>query len=93
MAEAGIDMSGQTSKHVDELQGIDFDYVVTLCDAAKEQCPVFSGDVKHIHRAFDDPTSVIGTPEQVWAAFRSARDQIKAFVEKMPENLSAIGTL
>ncbi|MFQ6035550.1 MAG: arsenate reductase ArsC [Sedimentisphaerales bacterium] len=87
MAEAGVDISGQTSKHVDELSGIDFDYVVTLCDAVREQCPVFSGKARLIHRGFEDPTFVIGTEQEIMEAFRKTRDQIKAFIETLPESL------
>jgi arsenate reductase (thioredoxin) len=87
MAEAGVDISTQRPKHVDELKDIDFDYVVTLCDDTAEHCPVFGGRAAVIHRAFDDPSFAEGSEEDVMAAFRKIRDQIKAFVEGMPENL------
>ena len=87
MAEDGVDVSGHTSKHIDDLAGIDFDYVVTLCDNAKEQCPVLQSKTKMIHRAFGDPTLVVGSEEEVMAAFVKVRDDIKAFVETMPESL------
>ena len=87
MAEAGVDILQQTSKHVDELFGFDFDYVVTLCDNAKEQCPVFGCKTKQVHRAFEDPTLVVGSEEQIMAAFRMLRDDIRAFIETMPESL------
>ncbi|MHC4203597.1 MAG: arsenate reductase ArsC [Planctomycetota bacterium] len=87
MAEAGVDISSQTSDHVDEFLTIDFDYVITLCDNAREQCPVFSGKAKLIHRAFEDPTLVMGSSDTILAAFRRARDQIRAFVETLPESL------
>jgi arsenate reductase len=87
MAEAGLDISGQTSKHVDEVLGIDFDYVITLCDSAKELCPVFPGKTKLLHRSFEDATSVVGREEDVLAAFRRVRDEIKVFVETLPEVL------
>jgi len=87
MRQAGVDISKHYSKHVDELSGIDFDYVVTVCDNAKEHCPVFSGKVKMVHKSFEDPTSLITGKEEKLQKFRNARDQIRDFVEKMPENL------
>ena len=87
MAEDGVDVSGHTSKHIDDLAGIDFDYVVTLCDNAKEQCPVLQSKTKMIHRAFGDPTLVVGSEEEVMAAFVKVRDDIKAFIETMPKSL------
>jgi arsenate reductase len=87
MAEAGVDISAQTSKHVDELKGIDFDYVVTVCDYARESCPVFPRKTKLFHKNFEDPTFMIGTEQQIKAAFIKLRDQMKEFVEKMPEIL------
>jgi arsenate reductase len=87
MAEAGVDISGQRSKHVDELIGIDFDYVVTVCDSARQLCPAFPGRARGIHRPFEDPSFLPGTEEQVMTAFRRLRDEMKAFVETMPESL------
>jgi arsenate reductase len=89
MAEVGVDISTQTSKHIDDLGGIDFDYVVTLCDNASKQCPVFGGRAKLIHRAFEDPYFAKGNDEEVMAAFRKARDDIRAFVETLPETLES----
>ena len=86
MAEVGVDISDHTSKYVDDL-AIDFDYVIIVCDNAKEQCPVFPGDVKTIHKSFDDPAGAIGTLDEVLAEFRKVRDEIKAFVETMPDSL------
>jgi len=87
MAEAGVDISDQTSKHVDEFLGTDFDFVVTLCDNARQQCPVFPGKAKLIHKAFEDPVAVVGSEGQIMRAFRRTRDDIKAFIEKLPEFL------
>ncbi len=87
MAEAGVDISAQTSKHIDELPAVDFDYVVTLRDNVREHCPVFNGKAKLIHRAFEDPTLVIGNEEEIIAAFRRTRDDIRAFIEALPEML------
>ena len=87
MAEVGVDISKQTSKRVDDLDGIDFDYVVTLCDSAKQQCPVFTGKARLLHRAFEDPYFATGTEEQITQVFRKTRDDIRAFVEKLPQVL------
>ena len=87
MAEAGVDISGHTSKHVDDLLGIDFDYVITLCDYAREVCPVFPGDVKKFHRRFDDPYFAEGTTDEILGEFRRVRDELKAFVQTLPESL------
>ena len=91
MAEAGIDISGQLSKHVDELINVPFDYVVTVCDHANESCPVFPGKVKRIHVSFDDPPRLAAnarTEEEALAHYRRVRDEIRAFVERLPEALS-----
>ena len=87
MAEAGVDISDQYSKHLDDLCGIEFDYVVTVCDYARSECPVYPGKTKMIHHQFDDPTFTIGTEEQIMARFRQARDQIRDFVAAMPGSL------
>ena len=89
MAEAGVDISGQKSEHIDELPGIDFDYVITLCDNAREHCPVFGGRAKVIHKPFDDPYFASGSEEQILTTFRKVRDDIRTFVETMPESLEA----
>jgi arsenate reductase len=90
MREAGVDISGQRSKHVDELKGVDFDYVVTVCDRAREACPLFRGEARMVHRDFDDPPSLVAgaaTEEKAMAPYRRVRDEIRAFVESMPESL------
>jgi arsenate reductase len=84
MAEAGVDISAQRPKHIDELKDIDFDYVVTLCDEARESCPVFPHKTKLFHKTFEDPTFMIGTEQQIKAAFVKLRERIKEFTEKMP---------
>jgi arsenate reductase (thioredoxin) len=84
MAEAGVDISGHRSKHVSELRGVEFDYVVTVCDHAHESCPVFSGKAKAIHVGFDDPPRLAAnakTEEERLAPYRRVRDEIRAFVE------------
>jgi len=88
MAEVGIDMSAYISKHIDELQGIDFTYVVTLCDHAKGFCPAFPPPAKMLHNPIRDPYGVSGSEDHVKAVFRAVRDEIRDFVRKMPENLS-----
>ena len=87
MAQAGVDISMHTSKHVDDLGGIDFDYVVTLCDNAAQNCPIFDGKAQVIHRPFKDPYFATGTEEQIMAEFRETRDRIKAFIETIPASL------
>jgi arsenate reductase len=91
MAEAGVDISGQRSKHVDDLQGLEFDYVVTVCDQAHEQCPVFLGKTKAVHVGFDDPPRMAGQAKdenEALDCYRRVRDQIRVFVQGMPGNLS-----
>lgn len=93
MAEAGVDVSGHYSKHVEDLSGIRFDYVVTLCGYADGVCPDFPGFVgKRVHRSFEDPVMARGTKAEVLEEFRKTRDRIRAFVEGMPENLEEEGT-
>ena len=87
MAEADVDISMHKSQHVDEFSGIDFDYVVTLCDNAAENYPVFSGKAKVIHKPFDDPYFASGSEEEIMATFRKVRDDIRTFVETLPESL------
>ena len=90
MAEAGVDISRQRSKPVDELKGIEFDGVVTVCDHAHESCPIFPGKTKVVHVGFDDPPRLAReakTEEEALAHYRRVRDEIKAFVEKLPEAL------
>jgi len=88
MAEVGVDISRHRSKHLDEFSGLDFDYVVTLCDNAAESCPVFDSGAKVIHKPFDDPYFASGSEEQIMAVFRSTRDDIRAFIETLPESLA-----
>jgi arsenate reductase (thioredoxin) len=76
MNELGIDISNQWSKSVDEFTGREFDYVITVCDAANEACPVFPGKTRRLHWSFEDPASVKGPPEERKVAFRRIRDQI-----------------
>jgi arsenate reductase len=87
MAEAGVDISEHRSKHVSELMNIDFDYIVTVCDYARQQCPVFPGKLRHVHRLFSDPSFIEADEEQIMAEFRKLRDEIRAFIETMPQSL------
>ena len=90
MAEAGVDISGHHSKHLDELKDIDFDYVITVCDNAHESCPMFPRQTKVIHVGFDDPPRLAKeakTEEEALRIYRRVRDEIKAFIEKFPEHI------
>jgi len=90
MFEAGVDISKHHSKHLDELKNVQFDRVVTVCDNANESCPIFSGKVKRYHVSFDDPPKLAKdakTEEEALVHYRRVRDEIRAFVEKMSENL------
>jgi arsenate reductase len=89
MNEVGIDISTKHPKSVDQFLGESFDYVITVCDHAKETCPVFLGNVKHrIHIGFDDPAEARGTEEEIRSEFRRIRDEIKnRFTEFYNTNL------
>lgn len=90
MAEAGVDISRHRSKHVDELKTIPFDYVVTVCDQAHESCPLFPGRTKVIHVGFDDPPRLAGQArdeDEALGHYRRVRDEIRRFVESLPESL------
>jgi len=78
MKEAGIDIGSERPKSVDQFLGESFDYVITVCDNAKETCPVFIGSVSNrLHIGFDDPAEATGTEEEVLTVFRRVRDEIK----------------
>jgi arsenate reductase len=85
MREAGIDISGQRSKSVDEFAGQDFDYVITVCDNAKESCPVFPLKTKRIHWSIEDPAAVPGSEEEALTAFRRVRDELRARLQAFAE--------
>jgi arsenate reductase len=81
MRELGIDISGHRSKNVDEFEGQKFDYVITVCDNAKETCPVFFGAANTLHHSFDDPPPASeGTDEERMAVFRRVRDELRAYL-------------
>lgn len=88
MREAGVDISGHRSKHVDELKGIPLDYVVTVCDQANESCPLFPGKTKVIHVGFDDPPRLAKeakTEEEALGHYRRVRDEIRHFIEHLEQ--------
>lgn len=93
MAEAGVDISGHRSKSVTEFFGSPIDLVVTVCDRAKGTCPVFPGDTKTIHSGFEDPPAMAReakNEEEALGFYRRVRDEIKAFVEGIPEIVDRI---
>ncbi len=94
MAEAGVDISGHRSKNVDELMGREFDYVVTVCDNARESCPLFPGEARVVHKGFEDPPVLAlgaGSEEEAMIHYRRVRDEIREFVEGLPGSLEASG--
>lgn len=80
LKEIGIDISGHHSKSVDVFAGQPFDIVLTVCDHARETCPVYPGHTHRIHHSFEDPGNVQGTPEERLTAFRRVRDEIRAYL-------------
>jgi len=82
MAEIGMDISGHRSKSIDEFRDTVFDYVVTVCDHAREACPFFPGAHQPIHRGFEDPSSAEGTEEEKMAVFRRVRDEIRRWIRE-----------
>ena len=89
MKELGIDISGHRSKHVNEFEGQSFDYVLTVCDNARESCPLFSGETKRLHKDFEDPAALQGTEEERLALFRRVRDEIGAYLKTFPSSTVA----
>ena len=93
MAEAGVDISGHKSKSAAEVADVPFDYVITVCGHAHETCPTWLGaGAKVIHRGFDDPPKLAAsarTPEEALSHYRRVRDEIRQFVETLPQSLQA----
>ncbi len=90
MKESGVDISQQRSKLINELSDTDFDYVVTICEDANRNCPIFPGKAKRIHHAFDNPPRIaktLASQEEIIGLYRRVRDEIKEFVSKIPDNL------
>ncbi len=90
MREAGIDISHHRSKSVDEFSGQSFDCVITVCDNARETCPIFPADTRRIHWSFEDPAAVEGTREEKLAAFRKVRDQLRARLREFARQIEQI---
>ncbi|HTP33757.1 MAG TPA: arsenate reductase ArsC [Candidatus Acidoferrales bacterium] len=84
MNEIGIDISRHRSKHVNEFAGQVFDYVLTVCDDAKESCPVYPVRTKQVHQRFEDPAAVRGSEAERMDAFRRVRDQLAAYLKNFP---------
>lgn len=84
MKELDIDIFGHRSKSVDEFSGRSFDYVLTVCDNAKESCPIFPGHANRLHRNFEDPAAVQGSEEHRLAVFRRVRDEIRSYLKAFP---------
>ena len=90
MKEDGIDISQHTSNNIDEYINIDFDFVITVCDNAKERCPFFPTKAKKFHQNFPDPAKATGTEEAILEQFREVRQMIKTYSQQfVSENLSA----
>lgn len=89
MGELGIDISGHRSKSVDELTGEKFDLVITVCDRAAGECPIFPGDTKVMHMGFPDPAKATGTEDEVMAVFRQVRDDMRASLLPLLEKKAA----
>lgn len=86
MKADGIDISHNTSNNILEYQGIEFDYVITVCDNAKENCPYFPGNAERFHYNFPDPSKATGTEQEIEASFASIRDRIKTYCDKFVQS-------
>lgn len=82
MEEDGIDISHHTSNNISEYTGVHFDFVITVCDNAKERCPWFPSNAKKFHENFPDPAKATGTPEEVMSAFREVRQKIREYCQR-----------
>lgn len=87
MRESGVDISAHRSKPVEEFEGLGFDYVITVCDNARETCPVFPARTERIHWGFEDPAAVEGTSEERLSVFRRVRDEIDARLREWSASL------
>jgi arsenate reductase len=85
MLEDGIDISNHTSDTIEKYAHQQFDYVITVCDSAKEKCPYFPASVQHLHHNFPDPAKAIGTETEIMEAFRKVRELIKTFCKEFAE--------
>jgi arsenate reductase len=84
MQELGIDISSHRSKSVDEFADQSFDYVLTVCDNAKESCPIFPGQAIRIHHSFEDPAELQGSNEERLVLFRRIRDELRTYLSRFP---------
>ncbi len=83
MIEAGVDISSHIPQHIDDFCGLDLDLIVTVCDNAKEVCPIFPGNTRVLHHKFDDPSEIIATEEKTMSEFRRVRDEIRDFIKNL----------
>lgn len=90
MAEDGVDISTHESQIVDDLPVQEFDYVITVCDNAKERCPFFPAKVKMLHHNFPDPAKATGTEDEIMAQFREVRDMVKEYMRAFAEGLYGV---
>lgn len=90
MAEAGVDIANQESKYVDDLAGLEFDYLITVCGHADEQCPMLAGAQRRLHVGFDDPPRLAqdaATEEQALVPYRRVREEIRDWIKRLPAEL------
>ncbi len=92
MRELGIDISGHRSKSVTEFDGQYFDYVITVCDSARESCPVFFGTAKRLHHSFEDPAALDGSEQERLAQFQRVRDELREYFEKFVQAEAPVRT-
>lgn len=85
MKEEGLDITHHTSNHIDEYRNIVFDFIITVCDNAKENCPYFPSTAKRFHHNFPDPAKAIGSDEDIMDSFRSVRNEIKQYCRTFVE--------
>ncbi len=86
MKEDGIDISQHTSNNIDEYRNSNFDYVITVCDNAKERCPIFPSTARQFHYNFPDPAKATGTEEEIMQEFRKVRDEVKKYCKEFVTN-------
>lgn len=89
MAEDGLDISRHTSNHVDEYANIDFDYIITVCDHARENCPYIPGKATRFHHNFPDPAKASGSEEEILEEFRKVRDMIMQYISDFMQNIES----
>jgi arsenate reductase (thioredoxin) len=88
MAEDGIDISSQTSNHIDDFRDIPFDIIITVCDHARERCPYIPGNARRFHYNFPDPARATGTHEEIMFQFNAVRDEIKLYCRQFVDDLA-----